>query len=373
MTKKRMNIYSVKDQMEKYGISEEEAIEKIKQIKNVNVFSIEWQMKKFKISREEAIEKINSIKNKLKEAQNNMTEFEFNSMIPSKKEHWLKKGFSEQDAEKMVTENKKKATQNCNDFIKRVKENPEKYKDVMTTQIGFYVKHGYSEKEANEILSKRQSTFSYTKCIEKYGDEEGHNIWKERQEKWYQKTKDKLSKGEYLKYDSILKEFDGNEEVADKVFVERISNISKSKFGKASKRSLKIFKQLIDICQRNEYEYYIGNMENDKGNEYYLFDKKDKKIYFYDFTIPKIKLIFEFNGKLWHSKEFLENNLNQFGFDLSNQFITDKLKKELAEKNGFEIIYLWEEDGFEHNIKKSTSILRERITNYSLLVRNKVL
>lgn len=108
MTKKRMNIYSVKDQMEKYGISEEEAIEKIKQIKNVNVFSIEWQMKKFKISREEAIEKINSIKNKLKEAQNNMTEFEFNSMIPSKKEHWLKKGFSEQDAEKMVTENKKK-------------------------------------------------------------------------------------------------------------------------------------------------------------------------------------------------------------------------------------------------------------------------
>lgn len=243
----------------------------------------------------------------------------------------------------------------------------------MTTQIGFYVKHGYSEKEANEILSKRQSTFSYTKCIEKYGDEEGHNIWKERQEKWYQKTKDKLSKGEYLKYDSILKEFDGNEEVADKVFVERISNISKSKFGKASKRSLKIFKQLIDICQRNEYEYYIGNMENDKGNEYYLFDKKDKKIYFYDFTIPKIKLIFEFNGKLWHSKEFLENNLNQFGFDLSNQFITDKLKKELAEKNGFEIIYLWEEDGFEHNIKKSTSILRERITNYSLLVRNKVL
>ena len=33
MTKKRINIYSVKDQMEKYNISEEEAIEKIKQIK----------------------------------------------------------------------------------------------------------------------------------------------------------------------------------------------------------------------------------------------------------------------------------------------------------------------------------------------------
>jgi len=36
-----MDIYSVKDQMEKYNISEEEALEKIKQIKNVNIFSIE--------------------------------------------------------------------------------------------------------------------------------------------------------------------------------------------------------------------------------------------------------------------------------------------------------------------------------------------
>ena len=35
--------------------------------------------------------------------------------------------------------------------------------------------------------------------------------------------------------------------------------------------------------------------------------------------------------------------------------------KELAEKEGFEVIYLWEADGFEYNIQKSTSILLERI------------
>jgi hypothetical protein len=57
----------------------------------------------------------------------------------------------------------------------------------------------------------------------------------------------------------------------------------------------------------------------------------------------------------------LKNNINQFGFDLSKQFIIDKLKKELAEKEGFEVIYLWEADGFEYNIQKSTSILLERI------------
>jgi hypothetical protein len=358
MKKKRMDIYSVKDQMEKYNISEEEALEKIKQIKNVNIFSIEWQMKKFKISKEEAIEKINSIKNKIRESQNNMTEFDFNSMIPSKKEHWLKKGFSEEDAEMKVIENKKQSAKNCNDFIKRVKEDPDNHKDVMTTQIGFYIKKGYSEIESRKMLSERQSTFSFVKCIEKYGEEEGHRIWKERQEKWYEKTKDKLSKGDYLKYDSILKEFGGDEELADKALIERISNISKSKFGNASKVSIKIFKQLCEICHKNNYRYYIGDGENE---EYCLFDKYNKKVYFYDFTIPDIKLIFEFNGKIWHSKEFLKNNINQFGFDLSKQFIIDKLKKELAEKEGFEVIYLWEADGFEYNIQKSTSILLERI------------
>ena len=364
MTKKRMNIYSIQDQMEKYGISEEEAIEKIKEIKNVNVFSVDWQMKKFKISKEEALSKIESIKNKLRESQNNMTEFDFNSMIPSKKEHWIKKGFSEEESERLILENIKSGTKNCNDFIKRVKENPEEYKDVMTTQIGFYLKQGYNEIEAKKILNKRQSTFSYVKCVEKHGKDEGHKIWKERQEKWYQKTKDKLSKGDYLKYESILVEFDGNEETADKVFVERISNISKSKFNKASKASMGIFNQLMGVCEKNNMHFKCGIDEN---SEYFIFSINNKKIYFYDFTITDLKLIFEFQGKQFHSK-FENSGFNKMGINLTNKFIIDKEKRELAEKNGFEVIYIWEEDGFEYNIEKSISILMEKIVNHNKMV-----
>jgi hypothetical protein len=359
MSKKRMNIYSVQDQMEKYGISEEEAIEKIKQIKNVNVFSVDWQMKKFNISKEEALLKIESIKNKLRESQNSMSEFNFNAMIPSKREHWIKKGFSEEDANKMALENTKIATKNCNDFIKRVKENPDRYKDVMTTQIGFYLKRGFNESEANEIVKKRQSTFNYSKCIEKYGRNEGHRIWKERQEKWYEKTKDKLSKGDYLKYSSILEEFNGDDKIADKIFIERIINISKSRFNKASKSSMKIFNQLIDICDKNNLTYNCGIKNT---SEYYIFSNINKRVYFYDFTIISLKLIFEFQGMKFHSK-FENIGFNELGIDLTNKFLNDRNKKELAEKNGFEVIYLWEEDGFEHNIQKSTSILLDRIKN----------
>ena len=96
MKKKRMNIYSVEEQMIRYNITKEEAEEKIRKIKDVNVFSIEWQIKKFNITEEEAKEKIRKIKDKLKDSQSKMSEFDFNSMMPSKKEHWIKKGLSEE-------------------------------------------------------------------------------------------------------------------------------------------------------------------------------------------------------------------------------------------------------------------------------------
>ena len=94
----KWNIYSVEDQMKRYNITREEAENKIKELKNVNVFSVEWQMNKFNISKDDAILKIESIKNKHKNTQSKMTEFDFNSMLPSKKEHWIKKGFSEEDS-----------------------------------------------------------------------------------------------------------------------------------------------------------------------------------------------------------------------------------------------------------------------------------
>lgn len=355
--KKRMNIYSIQDQMSKYGITEEEAIEKIKKIKNVNVFSVHWQMEKFNLSKGEAEKKISDIKNKLKESQKNMSEFDFNSMIPSKKEHWIKKGYREEEAIELVRKNIEVATKNCNDFIEEVRTNPELNKK-MNTNIHYWLDKGYSEDDARKILSKRQSTFNLEKCISKYGEDEGYKIWKDRQLKWYNKTKDKLSKGDYLKFDSILREFNGDENIAHQKFVERVININKSNFGKASKRSLKIFNQIIDICSKNDLEYNVGI---DGNSEYYLYDKETKKIYFYDFTIRELNLIFEFNGKLFHSKHREESKYNIIGVDIQKKYDIDSVKKDLAEKNGFEVVYLWEEDGFESNIKKSISTIRDRL------------
>lgn len=53
--------------------------------------------------------------------------------------------------------------------------------------IDYYKEQGHTEEEAKKLLSDRQSTFSFEKCIEKYGEIEGNIKFNDRQEKW-QKT-----------------------------------------------------------------------------------------------------------------------------------------------------------------------------------------
>lgn len=54
----------------------------------------------------------------------------------------------------------------------------------MTGKVETYTNQGYSLEESNVMVSKRQSTFSYEKCIEKYGLEEGVGVFEARQAKW---------------------------------------------------------------------------------------------------------------------------------------------------------------------------------------------
>ena len=63
--------------------------------------------------------------------------------------------------------------------------------DKLNTRLSFYLNQGMSETEAKIALSERQSTFSLQKCVEKYGETEGINIFNTRQEKWQKTLSDK--------------------------------------------------------------------------------------------------------------------------------------------------------------------------------------
>lgn len=60
-----------------------------------------------------------------------------------------------------------------------------------TVRIEYWIKQGYSKNEAKEKLKERQSTFSLEKCIQKHGEIDGKEIWKQRQEKWQNTLKSK--------------------------------------------------------------------------------------------------------------------------------------------------------------------------------------
>ena len=66
-----------------------------------------------------------------------------------------------------------------------------------TTKLETYTNLGFTEKEAKELISIRQSTFSRKICISKYGREIGLEVFKQRQISW-QKTLYENNTKEYL-------------------------------------------------------------------------------------------------------------------------------------------------------------------------------
>ena len=64
------------------------------------------------------------------------------------------------------------------------KKFPDKYINSTTTRIEYWMSKGYSEELSKLKLSERQRTFSKKICIEKFGVDEGVEIFNNRQKKW---------------------------------------------------------------------------------------------------------------------------------------------------------------------------------------------
>lgn len=97
------------------------------------------------------------------------------------KEFWLNKGFSEEEALEKTKEVMKEVHEKTS-F--KLKSNKEKYKTKYPTKVEYYVNKGFSIDEAKKIISERQKTFSLDICVQKYGQVMGEKVFKERQYKW---------------------------------------------------------------------------------------------------------------------------------------------------------------------------------------------
>jgi hypothetical protein len=207
------------------------------------------------------------------------------------------KNFINYDEEKMKA-TREKATQ-----TKR--NNPQKE----NTKIEYYLLRGFSEEEAKEKLTERQTTFTLRNCIKKYGDIEGLKQWQTRQDKWQANLKSKSD--------------------------DEIKRINKAKMFTKGRTISNKEKEIVNYLLDKGYEV----------EQQFSIKTSLRTWWIYDIKIGN--KIIEFNGDYFHCnpKKYNEDFYNKtLKMTAKEKWRRDKLKIEEAVKNGFTVYEIWESD-----------------------------
>ena len=209
------------------------------------------------------------------------------SNSPFSKEFYIKRGYSEEDAKKEVSEFAKDALKDRNCAI----------------TLEFYIdKCEGNIKEAEKLYKERQTTFTLKKCIAKYGEIEGTKKYKERQEKWQNTLAKNGNKCGYSK-------------ISQELFMS--FNLSNSLYGS-------------------------------HNGELKLFDT-NSKMFLYDFTF-KNKII-EYHGDQYHAnpRKYKADEMSHpyrktIGYTAKDIWAKDAYKQKVAEYHGYEVLVIWDSE-----------------------------
>jgi ribonuclease BN (tRNA processing enzyme) len=203
----------------------------------------------------------------------------------------------------------------------------------------------YGEEEGRKRYEEwiKNSTVTLEKMIEKYGEEEGKKRWKQFCER-----------NRYTNTLEYYIETYGEEEEGRKRYNKWVKRLKKY-----SKESIEFFQPI--------YEFLINNgfTDNDiywKEKEQCIYDKKNKRVNFYDFTISKLKLIIEYHGSTWHYNpdyNYKEDFKSPFeNLTLEELKERDEYKRNLAIENGFDIIEVFDTDNKEEKQNEIIEFIR---------------
>jgi len=220
-------------------------------------------------------------------------------LTPTNSDFWVNKGHSENEAKDIISKNQKKSAKQV-DFEKR----------LIPSNVEYWVNKGHTEEEAKQNVSEHQSTFSLEKCILKYGEENGKKRFTERQNKWL---------------NSLLN--NGNVVIG------------------YSKISQELFYKLLesyDISEKDKIYFATHNKE-------FKLEKEEGGVWLYDFTDTINKKIIEFHGDMYHGNPKKYNSTDYphpFRKNITAQDMwgKDKRKLDIAIKNGFEVIVIWDSE-----------------------------
>lgn len=260
------------------------------------------------------------------------------------KEYWMSRGMSESESIREVARFQK---ENSEKFLQKMIDNPNDYLSRTSTQIGYYLKRGFSQEESHKMLKDRQSTLSIDRMIKIYGEEVG--------------TIKYLNRIDRLKYTSSRKfyidkygEVDGNKKY-DEMLLKRIVPMSKS-----SKQSFRFFLPIYKFLRKNDISKEDIYWGVGHSNEWFI--NIDGNLFFYDFTIRSLKVIIEFHGEKFHPRSIDDGWKNIYNKEISieHQFNRDKIKEKSAKKSGFDYHVVFSNDDLESKQKELIEIISKK-------------
>jgi hypothetical protein len=238
-------------------------------------------------------------------------------MKPNLVEYWLSRGFSFEES-KLKVELHLMNTERSFIFKYGEKKGVELFREKKIKEgklhsprsVEYWVNKGFSIDESKKKVSEYQNNFSFIKCIEKYGEEDGKKIFTKRQIKWQE---------------SLYK--NGN---------------LKSGYSKISQN---LFFELLNYYENVEELNYV--MFAKKGGEFVLTG--DDGFYRFDFTDLLNKKIIEYNGDNYHANpdRFISTDApNPFRKNVMSKDIWEKdnRKIKLANKHKFDVLVIWDSE-----------------------------
>jgi hypothetical protein len=224
---------------------------------------------------------------------------------------WIKKGFSEEEAKIKVFNHQSNAAKHIDYKNREVKG-----------RTNYWTKRGFTEEEAKLKVIECQTTFSKEICIKKWGEEKGLEVFNERTNKWLNSLKEN-----------------------DNIFVGY------------SKISQELFDILDGLINDNEFQYAK------KGGEFKI-KRENGGYYFYDFTDNKNKKIIEYNGDMYHGNPsfYLESDFpHPFRKEIEAKEIWEKdaLKIKCANDNGYEVLIIWDSEYRSKGIENKDALIKK--------------
>lgn len=224
-------------------------------------------------------------------------------------------------------------------------------------RLEYFLEQGMSLEEAKEALDKRQSTFSRDKCIEKYGEELGLEIFEQRQNKWQQTLTSKpeeeireINSRKAITLDRMITKHGeelGREKYESWLSIVRQNRNHLKNFSKESIAFLKSF-----VPEEILLKSFYGENEISISDENF-------KTYYYDFNYKNI--IIEYHGEAFHPNPNVvsESWVSAYGVSYQDAIKKDLDKRQLAISKGYNFFEIYSNNTEEEKQKFKTQVLEE--------------